>query len=65
MTLMTKEDSAFFSRYGMTPQEALARVPNNENDGSDRAERYCWLGFGERSKCPNMCTGRLCGYAKS
>jgi hypothetical protein len=28
-------------------------------------ERRCWLGFGDRVKCPNMCAGRLCGYAKS
>jgi hypothetical protein len=32
----------------------------------DRAdERHCWLGFGDRRECPNMCAGRLCGYAKS
>jgi hypothetical protein len=31
----------------------------------DDDDRRCWLGFGDRAKCPNMCTGRLCGYAKS
>jgi hypothetical protein len=28
-------------------------------------DRYCWLGFSDRRECPNMCAGRLCGYAKS
>jgi hypothetical protein len=29
------------------------------------ARQHCWLGFSDRRECPNMCAGRLCGYARS
>lgn len=38
-------------------------MPGEHRPSQD--ERHCRLGFGDRRECPKMCTGRLCGYAKS
>jgi hypothetical protein len=63
--LERNEKVRFENKAKLAANALLVRKPLVSQTMSPIApECHCWLGFGDRRECPNMCTGRGCGYSQ-